>query len=513
MSRLTDGIVLKKLYQDSVKLMLLSRKLRDLEGVEEASVVMASAGNKEILEVAGLLSDKVRAAGPDDIVIAVTGRDQASCDAALAAAQEALSGGRGGGEPERGAPEQPPSSLRGARERMPDANLALISVPGRYAYALADQALDLGVNPMIFSDNVPVEEELLLKEKAQRKGLIVMGPDCGTAILDGCCIGFGNKVRRGPIGIAAASGTGIQELACLIHRGGGGISHAIGVGGRDMKREIGGRSMCKAADILGEDRDTRVLVLLSKPADPETVRRVLDRADGFRKPVVACFVGGQPQDGRWENVTFADTMDAAAGLALALSGCPAAGGEEAGADLPAGRGFLRGLYTGGTLAYEALYLLRGLDNLHANLSMPGVAPLADPMVSTGHSIVDLGDDALTVGRAHPMIDPEIRNRMIVREAADPETAVLLLDFVLGYGSNADPAGVAAQSIRQAMAEAEAAGRHVPVFAHVCGTDLDPQSLEAQERILRGLGVRLFASNAAMVRAARRVIDQTEGEKA
>ena len=62
-----------------------------------------------------------------------------------------------------------------------------------------------------------------------------MGPDCGTAIINGVPLCFANVVRRGDIGIVGASGTGTQEVTVIIDKMGGGVSQVIGTGGRDLK--------------------------------------------------------------------------------------------------------------------------------------------------------------------------------------------------------------------------------------------------------------------------------------
>ena len=486
-------------YQDSVKLMLIARSLKELEGVEEASVSMATPTNLELLERIGIMTDQARQARPDDILIVVKAGTQEQCQRALEEAEAAIAGRNSGKMDLEEDGIQAPKSLERALDYMPQANIALISVPGKYAFALADQALDLGVNPMVFSDNVSIEEELALKEKARAKGLIVMGPDCGTAILDGCCLGFGNKVRQGGIGIVGAAGTGIQELASLIHLSGGGISHAIGTGGRDLSRDIGGISMLQGLDCLAQDGRTQVIILLSKPADPSVAERVLARARQVEKPIVVCFLGGGPRPDEG-NLQFADTMDLAVELALRHTGQALLKDTAPGLPArPSGRS-IRGLYTGGSLAYEALYLIQraGIAPLYSNIHMAGAQELADPMCPQGHTVLDLGDDVFTVGRAHPMINPELRSQLLVAQAADPETAVILLDVVLGYGCHPDPVGAALPYIEKALASRPGG---LPILAHVCGTQLDPQCLPEQEEKLRQAGAIPFRTNAEMVRRA------------
>lgn len=97
-------------------------------------------------------------------------------------------------------------------------------------------ALDAGSDVMIFSDNVPVEQEVALKQVAAQRSLLVMGPDCGTAVLDGLGLGFANVVEPGPVGLVAASGTGCQQVMALLDHAGVGVRAALGVGGRDLSR-------------------------------------------------------------------------------------------------------------------------------------------------------------------------------------------------------------------------------------------------------------------------------------
>src|SRR4030095_10708603 len=141
----------------------------------------------------------------------------------------------------------PLSSIALGLERAEDADIALISVPGDYAAAEALKALAQGLNVMLFFDNVAIADERAIKLYARARTLLVMGPDCGTAIVNGVPLGFANVVRRGDIGLVAASGTGLQEVTCRIHNLGGGISQAIGTGGRDLKDAGGGMPVLQGA--------------------------------------------------------------------------------------------------------------------------------------------------------------------------------------------------------------------------------------------------------------------------
>jgi len=485
-------------YFDSVVLMRIAADLGARPGVRAASLVMATASNKDVLEGAGLLADQARAAGANDLVVAIDAAEDAAGDA-LAAAEEALSAraappAAGDGEPRR------PRTLA----EVEGASLAIVSTPGRYAAAEALKALRLGLSAFVFSDNVPIAQEVELKRAAHARGLIVMGPDCGTAIVGGVPLGFANEVRAGDIGLIGASGTGLQQVSSLIDGWGAGVSQMLGVGSHDLSAAVGAISMLDAIDALAADPATRVLGLVSKPPDPEVAERVLARAAASGKPVVAAFLGADP-DGAPDGVTMAATLeDAARLLARASSGEDPPAGDEAPARHTAAPGgerrLLRGLYAGGTFAYEA-------DRLLA----PAIGPItedADPPTADrparlpdGHLILDLGDDRFTVGRPHPMIDPAVRLDMLRAAGDDPRTAVIVLDVVLGHLAADDPAGDLAPVIAEIAARDDAPR----IVCFVVGTDADPQDRGRQERVLREAGAVLAASSSAAAALAETLI--------
>ncbi|WP_238365720.1 acyl-CoA synthetase FdrA [Mesobacterium pallidum] len=505
-------IIRPRAYYDSVRLMRISQALRAEPGVTEAMAMMATPNNKKILATSGLLTAEAEAARPDDLVLALAATDDAAAEAAVAVAFAALderAGGDTGGAPL-------PRTLDAAMAVRPDAGLVVISVPGANAPREARRALDLGLNVLLFSDNVPVADELALKQHAAEVGRLVMGPDCGTAIIGGAALGFANVVRRGPVGVVGASGTGTQEITSLLDWLGTGVSHAIGTGGRDLSAEVGGRTALAALDLLAADPGTEVIVLTSKPPAAEVAARVLEHCAGLGKPVVVNFVGSDRSgsDGR---ITFAPTLAGAAEAAARLAGgtapLPALDAAARDAFLAAardgrapGQRYLRGLYAGGTLAYEALTLLGDrLGPVHSNLAK-GALALTDPFRSTGHTVIDLGEDAYTEGRAHPMIDPYVRNQRILAEAADPETALLLLDVVIGYGAHDDPARDLAQTLAAAQATARDGGRNLPVIVTLCGTTRDPQGHAAQAAQLETAGAIVARSNAEAVALAAAVME-------
>ena len=520
-------------YLDSVALMRISASLSAREEVETASLMIGAPSNLAILDEAALLTKAGQAAGPDDLVIAVRAETEEALAAALDAAEASLEGsaeGHGGAAAARFA------GMRAACEALPGANLAIVSVPGPFAAREARRALAAGLNVLVFSDNVPVEEEVALKREARERGRMVMGPDCGTAIIAGVPLAFANRVRRGGIGVIAASGTGLQELSVLVHRGGGGLSHGIGVGGRDLGDEVGGLGTFMALDALEADPDTRHIVIVSKPPGPRTESALLSRLANCPKPVTLCLVGREPGRDGGElppNASLAPTLRDAA--RLALGGGPGGGGGDAPApSTPGPAGHLRGtsarrplraprpgrivgLFSGGTLCAEGQAILRraGLD-VASNAPIPGAALLAaggTPHGSApsgsppaGHAFVDLGADEYTVGRPHPMIEPAMRSGALAETLGDASVAVVVLDVVLGTGSHSDPAGPVARALDAAPPD------RPPVVASVCGTELDPQDYEAQRRALERAGVFVADSNADAVEAAVRIAAPAEEEK-
>lgn len=499
-------------YKDSVALMRISQRLLEGPGLRRASLLMGTAANKEILAQAGLLEAALDTAQPADLMIVLEADEITAVEAALARVEALLAGERPAAS-SSGSPEIAARSIAMALERSPEANLVQISVPGPYAAAEALKALRRGLHVFLFSDNVPLAEERVLKDLAARKGLLVMGPDCGTAILAGVPLGFANAVRRGAIGLVGASGTGLQQVATRIHALGEGVSHAIGTGSRDVSAEVGGATMLAGLALLARDQATRVIVIVSKPPAPAVMEHTLASARQCGKPVVVLFLGAQVASGG--NLHVARTLDEAAAIAVALlRGRPCA--AETDEDLPElvqARGklapsqrHLRALYSGGTFCAEAQLAWRD-----AGLSVWSNAPLAPeralaPLApSREHTAIDLGADEFTVGRPHPMIDQSLRIERLAAEARDPSVAAIVLDIVLGYGAHADPAGALAPAIRAAREVASAEGRHLVVIAFVCGTEEDPQPLSAQQGALAAAGALVVSGSSAAARAAARLV--------
>lgn len=502
----TGTRIIADLYRDSVALMKISSTVSLLDGVSQASCIMATPANLELLHEAGLLRDNP-GAQPNEVLIAIEADDEATVATALDAAEAALRA-----EPTVSATgdtqAEPARSLAMALDEHVGANLALVATPGPFATAEATKALNLGLNVMMFSDNVAIEDEIALKALADRNGLMVMGPDCGTAIVDGAPLGFANVVRRGNIGIVAASGTGLQQVSCLVHEAGAGVSQAIGTGGRDLDTRVAGRTTLRGIQALAEDPDTDVTVLISKPPAPEVAASVLELAAGSGKPVIACLLGFRPDATDAAGVTFAATLEDAARLAVSAAGngaVPDTPQTVTGRRPGVGRRYLRALYSGGTFCYEALTMLGGrFDGVHSNTSYASTQTLNDPWSSSGHTILDLGDDLFTRGRPHPMIDHRLRNERLLAEAADRETAVILFDVVLGHGAHEDPLTAMTPSLSEIR---DRHGDDGPVMlGFVCGTDADPQGLARQKAGLAELGVLLADNNAQAVRTAGTLLE-------
>jgi FdrA protein len=499
-------------YRDSVTLMQLSAILAKLPGINQASAVMGTENNVSLMREAGMKIGDI-AVGPSDLLIVVQG-DAEACAAALEEAQKRLSS-QSGIEIIGNLHEMAPRSIAMALAQDPDVDLAMISTPGEYATAETLKALNLGLNVMLFSNNVSVPDEAMLKRVARDKGLIVMGPDCGTAIINGIPLAFANVVKRGPIGAVGASGTGLQEVTVLIDRFGSGISQAIGTGGHDLSADVGGISMLTGLNALVEDPDTKVIVLISKPPSKEIANAILAKARSAGKPVVVIFLGADDRALSGGNIYGARTLEDAARTAVALAQDRKPGQAEEKVSTPLAtprlansQKYIRGLFSGGTFCFQATMMLQQDMDVHSNSSVGRSLPLKDIWKSEGHTLIDLGDDVFTRGRPHPMIDYRLRTERIVQEVSDPEMAVLLLDVVLGYGSNMDPAAELVPALKQARSIAESQHRGFLCVGHVCGTAGDPQGLSRQEEALKSGGMILAESNAQAVRLAREIAQQT-----
>src|SRR5438445_2951018 len=454
-------------YFDSIDLMRVAEQVRQLAGVAEVAVVMGTPAGRSMLAEAGMWPAEAPESGPSDLLVSVRASTETVANRALASVDELLSASR---DTEQARSDVLPRTTAGAARRRATTTVALIAVPGAYAAVDAHQALSAGLHVFLFSDGVSLDDEVALKRRARDRRLLVMGPECGTAIINGVGLGFANRVRRGPIGVVGASGTGIQELTTLVHRFGSGISHALGTGGRDLDAAVGGITTLQGLEWLAGDDGTRVIVIVSKPSSREVGDVVLAAAAKMRKPAVGCLLG---YDGAIpKGIEAFPTLEEAAVAAVRLAGGEAHQLDRSQVGPKAGApGVILGLYSGGTLCAEAQRLVGGRNRF-----------------------VDFGAEEFTRGRPHPIIDPSRRNAAILDSAGEPDVSVLLLDVILGDCAHPDPAGALAPVLSDARDRARRSGRELAIVAHVVGTEQDPQGLGDQENALSKLGVIVCSSN-------------------
>jgi FdrA protein len=514
-------ILRKDSYFDSVFLMLISSDIKQMDGISEAVVAMGTEMNLDLIKDMGMSGPELEGATANDLIIAVDAADEKTVALAEQTVDEKLrqKSDQGDGDSWR------PGSSAAAVEAIPDANLVVISLPGQYAARETRKMLSAGKHVMLFSDNVSLDDEIALKKLAREKGLLMMGPDCGTAIINGKPLCFANVVPRGPVGVVSASGTGLQEVTSLIARAGSGVSQGIGTGGRDLKSEkVGGSTTLAAIEALAADPETKVIVVISKPPAPAVAETVISALKKTGKPAVIHLIGLVPETRVDGNLHFAGNLEEVARMAAALAEDHTyrprlfdAGNDEIDAiveretsGISSQQKYLRGYFTGGTLTDEAVFVLN--ERLGGIYSFDPADPafkLEDPQKSVKHTIVDLGEDVFTVGRPHPMIDPSTRTERMDREATDAEVAVVLLDCVIGYGSHPDPAGAMAPSIKRMKAAAEKRGGYLAVVASITGTEGDFQIFSAQKQTLEDAGVVVMPSNHQATQLAGRIMAELD----
>lgn len=493
--------IFRDTYVDSVVQLAGTRAMRETEGVEWASAAMATPANVDTLRSEGIEQDQVAQARSSDLILVVRAADESVATEALAVGAAAIRSPTRPDEPGR-APKAP-RTVREAMRTQPDSNVAVVSVPGDFAALAAYQALSADLHVLLFSDNVSLEQEIALKDYALSRGRLLMGPGAGTAMLGGTGLGFANAVRPGRVGIVAAAGTGAQEAMALLDRWGAGVSQVIGLGGRDLSAAVGGRMAIPAIAALREDPATDVILFVSKPPSPEVATRVLESAG--TTPMVAAFIGLDTQLEAPPGGFVADTLESGVLATLRVLGIPAPDPtrtlgpsvEQARKRLAPGRSLIRGLFSGGTLCYESLVILgRTVGEVRSNTPINKAWDLPAPPES--HQCLDLGEEEYTKGRPHPMIDAEARVELLREHGHDPQVAAIILDVVLGYGANPDPAGVLAP-----VCEAVMANGGPQIAAYVLGTEHDPQGFAAQREQLvhSGCIVTETAARASLAAAA------------
>jgi FdrA protein len=505
-------------YHDSVSLMLIAKELTKIQDVVDAAVVMGTEANKSILKDAGLFTAEIASASPNDLIITINATESAATKA-FSQLEKLLQNKQTNDNQNLFRPK----TIRNAIKENPEANIAVISVAGQYAVNEAWEALHQGLHVLLFSDNVSLKDEVELKRFAASKGLLLMGPGAGTAIINGVALGFANVIPHGPIGIVSAAGTGLQEVSTLLVKNGTGITQGFGTGGRDLKEEVGGIMMSLCLQTLQEDPETEAIILISKPPSPVAAGKLISQATKSTKKTVICFLGqSNIEPPKTENMIMTRTLEEAAWEAAKIAGIPLADYshklleekqetltqvQELSKSLNTEQKYVRGLFSGGTLCYEAQIILSDTlpDKIYSNAPLTPQEKLVDSTKSQFHSLIDLGEEEFTVGRPHPMIDNDLRIRRLTQEINDPEVAVILFDVVIGYGAHRNPAQELADAIHKGLSRKSNNQTSPVLIASVTGTDEDPQNLTKQINILKSAGVHICDSNAAAARLSARII--------
>lgn len=519
------GVIKKGEYFDSVSLMIVARQLTEISGVEDAAVVMGTQENKLILDSSELLIDEFKSTNDTDLLIVVEASDEKIVDEAISKVDELLINIRSKSDD---ASDYTPKSLEGALKILPDANLSLISVAGKFAAYEAMKALENGLHVMLFSDNVSIDQELKLKNLATENGLLVMGPDCGTAIINGVPLAFANVVKRGNVGIVAAAGTGLQEVSCIISNMGVGISQALGTGGRDVKKEIGGIMFIESLRALKDDSETEIIVLVSKPPHEDVLKKIAKEIKTIEKPIVAIFLGSETSIIKEVGAIPATNLEEAAFKAVSLAtgknldeyDVKSETKKKKILDLASkecmnkgkGQKYLRGLFSGGTLCTETQILFKSVGDVYGNAPLRKELKLENSLKSYQHTVVDLGGDEFTVGRPHPMIDFSLRNKRILEEAKDSDVAVILLDVVLGYGSHMEPGKELSPVIKLSKQIAKEEGRDLSIVCSITGTDEDPQGRTKVKNELENAGAIVMGTNAEASLLTKYIIEKIGGRQ-
>jgi succinyl-CoA synthetase alpha subunit len=522
------NLVKPNFFRDSIQLMRLSEEAKKVAGVQDAVVSMGTPTNKLLMKQMGLLGKEGADAGEGDMVLALRLSSDVNSAETIKEVQRLVTA----------PPSQAPDARAGetfygietALERHPEANLAVVSVPGQQAFTPSMELLKKGINVHLFSDHVPIDQEYDLKSYASSHGLLLMGPGAGTSIIHGVGIGFANAVKRGNIGIVAAAGTGLQEASVLLDGIGLGVSEAFGVGGSDVSERIGGIMTKQCLGLLEGDKRTALIMIIAKTPTRKVMEEIMVFAESkTSKPMVACFLGLSTPRGGAGRIRQCSTLHSAVAAAARISGKTptdrfaremsmsqdqlAKLAKQLSTGLTKQQKYVRGLYSGGTLAHETLLVFRELvGEAYSNTPLSRRFALRDPASSRGNSIVDMGDEFFTAGRAHPMIDPTLRRLRLLQEARDNSVAVIMLDVVLGYGSSSDPGGALAGAIVEATDEAKKNRRKLIVMAHICGSLSDSQSFKDQAKKLSEAGVHLFPTNTLMAIAAVLTTHDTEARE-
>lgn len=504
-------IIKSNYYKDSITLMSLTNKVNTLEGVIDSTLGMATDMNKEIVKNIGFDESEINKAKSTDMMIALKLEDESYLDKVLSEIENMFI------VKEEDNTSKTYTNTKQAINENKDINMAVISIPGNHAYLEVKKCLENNINVMLFSDNMSIEEEKKLKELAVSKKLLMMGPDCGTSIINGVGLCFANKIRKGNIGIVGASGTGIQEATVIIDKLGAGITHAIGTGGRDLSEDIGGLMMLQGMEMLEDDEETKIILLISKPPAESVTKKILEKIKQSKKRYVVCFINGKKEMVEESGALFASTLQDGAIISSSLSLNKEINIENINIEkikklsskINKEQKYLRALYCGGTLAAETEMIISQNHKVYSNVSKKKENKLENPFKSYQNTIIDLGDDVFTQGKPHPMIDPSIRNSRILEEAKDKEVAVIILDFELGYGSNNDPVGLSIETIKKAKEIANSEGREIIFIGYILSTETEKQDVARQKSLLQSMDIMIANSNAEAAKIADSILKEIQ----
>ena len=508
------NIIKKNFFRDSVQMMQFSQQLKDEQGVIDAAIVMSTDLNKNTLKNMNLLTEDGISATENDTLISINCQDKNSLSNAIQKAEQLLTSSSAKAKNEF-------TSLASALNAFSDANIASLSIPGQFVKEMATELINKQLNLFVFSDHVPLEDEIYLKNLALENNVLFMGPEAGTSILNGTVFGFGNKVRKGSVGIIGASGTGIQESSTMIDLFGEGISHGIGVGGRDLQNDIGGMMTMKTMEIFENDPNTKAVLLVSKPVDNDIRNKIINKINNFsKKNYVLCLIGDNENRVDTAKIKFSksiqisvlkilkslddnvykktkDVVKNQINDSIKLA-------ESLSKDLNEGQKFVRGFFAGGTLCYESKIILEQMiGKIYSNLSSDDEYSIKGNVSSKENTLIDFGEEEFTSARPHPIIDPLLRRNRILEDANDPNVGVIIIDIICGINAAKNTMAFHAETIKKAIEIAREQGRKLSVFTYICGTENDVSKNEL--KLLADSGAKLFTSNALMSFAAALVV--------
>jgi len=508
------NITKKNFFRDSVQMMQFSQQLKDEQGVIDAAIVMGTDLNKNTLKKMGLLTEDGISATENDTLITINCQDENSLNNAVQKAEQLLTSDITKSKNEF-------NDLSSALDAFDNANMASLSIPGQFVKEMATELIRKQLHLFVFSDHVPLEDEILLKNLALENNVLFMGPEAGTSILNGTVFGFGNRIRSGSVGIIGASGTGIQESSTMIDLFGEGISHAIGVGGRDLRNDIGGMMTMKTMEVFEDDPNTKAVLLVSKPVGDDVRNKIINKINNFsKKNYVLCLIGDNENREDSAKIKFSKSIqisvlkilkyvnddaykkikdvvrkqvDDSIKLAKSLS-----------SDLNNDQRFVRGFFAGGTLCYESKIILEQMiGKVYSNLSSDDEYSIKGNAASKENTLIDFGEEEFTSARPHPIIDPLLRKNRILEDADDPNVGVIIIDIICGINAAKNTMAFHAETIKKAIENAKEKGRRLSVFAYICGTEKDVS--ENELKLLTDSGAKLFTSNALMSFAAALVV--------